>query len=65
MTRSFTALCRTFARDDKGANALEYALVMILVAMAITAGAGFLGTKLNGLFSGVGSAVGAVVVPTL
>jgi len=58
-------LLRRFARDDKGANALEYALVMILVAMAITVGAGFLGTSLNGLFSGVGSAVSAVVIPAL
>ncbi len=40
-----------FARDDQGANALEYALVLILVAFAIVGGAGALGTNLNTLFS--------------
>jgi pilus assembly protein Flp/PilA len=39
-----------FAKDEAGANALEYALVMILVAFAIVGGAGALGTNMNTLF---------------
>jgi pilus assembly protein Flp/PilA len=54
-----------FAQDDQGANALEYALVMILVAFAIAVGAGTLGTNLNTLFGNTASQVGTVVVPTL
>ena len=47
-----------FIRDENGANALEYALVMILVAFAIVAGAGLLGSNLSGLFTNIGNAVG-------
>jgi pilus assembly protein Flp/PilA len=39
-----------FAKDEAGANALEYALVLILVAFAIVGGAGALGTNINTLF---------------
>ncbi len=56
---------KRFTQNDKCANALEYALVMILVAFAIVAGAGLLGTKLNLLFNSIGTAVGGVVVPSL
>lgn len=49
-TSRFTSLALRFAHDDQGANALEYALVMILVAFAIAVGAGALGTNLNTLF---------------
>ena len=56
---------KRFTENDKGANALEYALVMILVAFAIVAGATTLGTGLNGLFANIGAKVNAVVVPAL
>ena len=58
-------LVKRFVRDEKGANALEYALVLILVAMAIVGGAGVLGTNLNSLFNKTGTAVGQVSVPNL
>jgi pilus assembly protein Flp/PilA len=62
---SFASPLYDFARHDRGANALEYALVMILVAFAISVGAGALGTNLNTLFQKTATQVGAVVVPTL
>ncbi|HKX09343.1 MAG TPA: Flp family type IVb pilin [Stellaceae bacterium] len=58
-------LIRRFARDERGANAMEYALVLILVAFAIVGGAALLGTNINTLFSETGTAVGAVSVPNL
>ncbi|HKX09344.1 MAG TPA: Flp family type IVb pilin [Stellaceae bacterium] len=58
-------LIRRFAQDERGANAMEYALVLILVAFAIVGGAGLLGTNLNKLFNAAGTAVGAVSVPNL
>jgi pilus assembly protein Flp/PilA len=54
-----------FARDEQGANALEYALVLILVAFAIVGGAGALGTNLNTLFNSTATQVGGVTVPSL
>jgi pilus assembly protein Flp/PilA len=64
-TSRFVSLAGRFARDEQGANALEYALVMILVAFAIAVGAGALGTNLNTLFGNTATQVGNVVVPTL
>jgi pilus assembly protein Flp/PilA len=58
-------LVERFFRDERGANALEYALVLILVAMAIVGGAGVLGTNLNSLFNSTGTAVGQVTIPNL
>jgi pilus assembly protein Flp/PilA len=52
-----------FERDESGANALEYALVMILVAFVIVTGAALLGTNLESLFNSVGTQISAVVVP--
>jgi pilus assembly protein Flp/PilA len=61
----FYSTTKRFIRDESGANALEYALVMILVAFAIVGGATALGTNINTLFSSIGTNVGAVNVPSL
>ena len=58
-------LISRFAKDETGANALEYALVLILVAFAIVGGAGLLGTNLNTLFNSTATAITAVTVPAL
>ena len=65
LTTRFASLASRFAHDEQGANALEYALVLILVAFAIVGGAGALGTNLNSLFSKTATQVGGVTVPTL
>jgi len=54
-----------FLQDESGANALEYALVMILVAFAIVTGATLLGTNLNALFNSTGTQVGTITVPNI
>ena len=53
-----------FAKNDLGANALEYALVMVLVCLAIVGGAGALGININTLFQGTATAIN-VTVPAL
>ena len=58
-------LISRFVRDERGANALEYALVLILVAFAIVGGAAALGTNLNTLFGNTATQVGNVSVPAL
>ena len=40
-----------FAQDESGATAIEYGLIAALIALAITAGAGALGTSLGNAFT--------------
>jgi pilus assembly protein Flp/PilA len=49
-----------FLRDEEGASAIEYALLVTLIALAIVAGATALGTNIGALFT---SAAGKIVAP--
>ncbi len=40
-----------FIRDEEGASAIEYALLVALIALAITAGATTLGSKIGDMFN--------------
>ena len=40
-----------FVNDEEGASAIEYALLVALIALAITAGATTLGTKIGAMFT--------------
>ena len=40
-----------FLRDEEGASAIEYALLVGLIALAIVAGATTLGTKIGNMFT--------------
>ncbi len=42
-----------FFKDEEGATAVEYGLIVVLIAIAIIVGAGLLGTNLNALFNRV------------
>lgn len=44
---------KSFWADEHGATAIEYGLLASLIAVAIVAGAGELGTALNTLFTDV------------
>jgi pilus assembly protein Flp/PilA len=44
---------KRFAQDESGATAIEYGLIAALIALAIVAGAGALGTNLGGLFDNI------------
>ena len=46
-------LAQPMRRDDRGATAVEYGLMVALVAAVIATTVGLLGTKLNTLFSSV------------
>ena len=53
-TLSFTAADRVKAvREEKGASAVEYALLVGLIAIAVVAAVGVFGDKLKTLFDGV------------
>lgn len=48
---------KSFSKDQSGATAVEYSLIVALVAIAITAAATTLGTNVSNLFSHASCAV--------
>ena len=44
-------LVARFVKDESGATAIEYGLIAALIAVAIIAGAGALGTAINNKFT--------------
>jgi pilus assembly protein Flp/PilA len=49
---------KKFLRDEHGSNAIEYALIAILIALVIVAGATAVGTTLDGTFSTAATSLG-------
>lgn len=47
-------------REEKGATAVEYGLIVGLIAIVIIVGVGLLGTTLNGMFSDIAGELPAV-----
>jgi len=54
-----------FRRDDRGATATEYALLIVFVALAIAVGANTLGTNISALFSKIGTQLSAITLPPI
>ena len=52
-------LVARFVKDESGATAIEYGLIAALIAVAIIAGAGALGTAINSKFTTIKTAVDA------
>jgi pilus assembly protein Flp/PilA len=50
-------LTRFIRKDDEGVTAIEYALLAVLIALALILGATFLGSSLNTSFSNIGTHV--------
>jgi|WetSurMetagenome_2_1015567.scaffolds.fasta_scaffold662559_2 pilus assembly protein Flp/PilA len=48
---------KNFFKDESGASAVEYGLLVALIAVVIAVAVGTLGTNLNSKFSQAGSAV--------
>ena len=48
---------KRFMNDEEGATAIEYGLLAALIAVAIIAGAGLLGTSLNNKFTTIAGQV--------
>jgi pilus assembly protein Flp/PilA len=60
---SFVAVAKTRAEEEKGATAVEYGLLVGLIAVAIIVMVGLLGTKLNGLFETIKNALPGGAAP--
>jgi pilus assembly protein Flp/PilA len=62
MTRNILA---RIIKDESGATAIEYGLIVALVSMAAIAGYTQLGGALNTFFSDVGTSLAGATVPTI
>ncbi|TGT70828.1 Flp family type IVb pilin [bacterium M00.F.Ca.ET.159.01.1.1] len=52
-----------FRADESGATAIEYALIGVLVAVAILVGATSLGGALNAQFMNIATSVNSAIAP--
>jgi pilus assembly protein Flp/PilA len=60
---SFVAVAKTRAEEEKGATAVEYGLLVGLIAVAIIVTVGLLGGKLNSLFLEIKNALPGAATP--
>jgi pilus assembly protein Flp/PilA len=51
------ALLRTLQRDDQGATAVEYGLMVALIAAVIVTAVTLIGTNLTSIFNSVANAI--------
>jgi pilus assembly protein Flp/PilA len=58
------SLIKNFRRDERGATATEYAMLIVFVALAIAVGAQTLGTDLSTMFTNIGDAISKATIPT-
>ena len=54
---SLQTLAGQLRRDDRGATAVEYGLMVSLIAVVIIAAVTLVGTKLSGIFNAVATAL--------
>lgn len=54
-----------FHRDEQGATATEYALLIVFIALAVAVGANTLGTGLSNLFSNIATKLAGITLPPL
>ena len=55
------ALTGRFCKDQVGATATEYAMLIIFIALAIAGGATLLGNNINNLFSSLGASISSLM----
>ena len=53
MLRLITAFQSRFVREEEGATAVEYGLMVALIAVVIIVAVALIGTRLNGVFTNV------------
>ena len=56
--KTYMQKAMTFIRDEEGASAVEYALLVGLIAVVITVGVGAFGKALNEFFQGLPAKLG-------
>lgn len=56
-------MVRKFFTDESGASAVEYGLLVALIAVVITAGVTLLGTRINAMFTTVAGSLPGTAAP--
>jgi pilus assembly protein Flp/PilA len=59
------SLLNNFRRDESGATATEYAMLVVFIALGIGLGSQLLGNGINTLFSTIGASLAAVSLPSI
>jgi len=59
------SLIKRFYREERGATATEYAMLVVFIALAIAVGAQTLGGGVTNLFNAVSTTLQAVNMPTI
>ena len=59
------ALLKTLWRDDSGQDTTEYVMLVLLVALAVTAGMLLLVTEINSAFSDASRVIGTAPTPSI
>ena len=57
-------LINRFRRDERGATAIEYTMLVVFIALAIAVGATALSTGINDLFGKIGTFLTNTGLPT-
>ena len=57
--QTLTQYAQRLWREEEGVVAIEYGLMAVFIALAITVGAGLLGTGLNNLFTDIAACFGS------
>jgi pilus assembly protein Flp/PilA len=55
------ALINSMRKEEDGATAVEYGLMVSLIAVAIITAVGIIGTNLNDMFTAVGGKIGTTI----
>ena len=58
------SLLKRFHRHERGATAVEYAMLVVFIALAIAVGAQTLGNDLRDMFTSVGNTLSNITIPT-
>ena len=53
-------LIKYFRRDERGATATEYALLVVFIALAVAVGANVLGAGISNLLNAIGNQLSAI-----
>ena len=59
------SLINGYRRDERGATATEYAMLIVFIALAVAVGATALGGGINDLFGKIGTELSGVTPPPL
>ena len=58
-------LVRRLSRDERGLTGVEYAIMLVFLAMVIAVGAFVLGQNVSNLFANAGGSLGSAQLPPL